>query len=186
MIPVEINKLDTSRVLGLDVSTKSIAFSVMDDGVLDSYGKLYIVGDDIWEKAADANRKTYSLLQLNKPTHVAIESAVYVNNKSVIIKLSYIYGSIGGVVGAKGYSMTDVTPLAWGKFIDNPVNDKARRDALAKEYPDKSKSWLKNEARRRRKQYTMDWIKENLGADVEDDDVADAIAVAWYSWSNDG
>jgi len=177
---------DVSRVLGLDVSTKSIAFAVIEDGKLKRYGKLYIEGDGIWQRAADANRKTYTLLKMIKPTHASIEGAVYVNNRSVVIKLSYIYGAIAGVVGATGHSMTEVTPIAWMSFIGSPKNTKDRKESLKREFPGKSKSWLSGESRRRRKQFTIDWVKQQFSVDVDDDDVADAIGVAWYSWSNDG
>lgn len=186
MIGDLVDKKDVSRVLGLDVSTKSIAFAVIEDGDLKRYGKVYIEGETIWERAADANRKTYNILKLASPTHVSIEGAVYVNNRSVVIKLSYIYGAIAGVVGATGHSMAEVTPLAWMGFIGSPANTKERKAALRKEFPSKSKSWLQTEARRRRKQYTIDWAKSKFDVDIEDDDVADAVGVAWYAWSNDG
>lgn len=180
------NKIDTSTILGLDVSTKSIAFAVIQDGKLKRYGKVYIEGNTIWERAADANRKTYNILKLTQPTHVSLEGAVYVNNRSVVIKLSYIYGAIAGVVGATGRTMTEVTPITWMSYIGSPSNTKQRRQALKREFPDKSKSWLQSESRRRRKQYTIDWAKSKFGVEIDDDDVADAVGVAWYSWENDG
>lgn len=179
------SNIDTSRVLGLDVSTKSIAFAVIENGNLKRYGKVYIEGDGIWERAADANRKTYSILKLTKPTHVSIEGAVYVNNRSVVIKLSYIYGAIAGVVGATGHTMSEVSPIAWMSFIGSPANTKQKKDALKSEYPEKSKSWLQTESRRRRKQYTIDWAKSQFSVDIDDDDAADAVGVAWYAWNND-
>lgn len=182
-------KIETSkpdRVLGLDLSTKSIAFGVIDKGELDACGKVDIVGEGLWEKCADASRKIDAILKLTDPEFVCIESAVYVNNRSVIIKLSHIYGSVGGAIGRKGYRVTDVSPLAWGAHIDNPVNNKARRAALKKEFPGRSASWLKAEARRRRKQFTLDWAQEKFKVDPGDDDVGDAIAVAWYAWENNG
>lgn len=181
-----IDKPGMGRVLGLDLSTKSIAFAIIDDGELDAFGKVDILGQDVWEKAADAATKIDAVLKLAKPNYVCIEAAVFVNNRSVIIKLSHIYGAIGGAIGRKGYYVTDVSPLSWGAYIGNPVNSKARKASLKKENPGKSASWLKAEARRRRKQYTLDWVKDTFDVDVDDDDVGDAIAVAWYAWDNNG
>lgn len=186
MIGDLVDKKNIDSVLGLDVSTKSIAFAVIEAGELKRYGKVYIEGDTIWERAADANRKTYSVLKLASPTHVSIEGAVYVNNRSVVIKLSYIYGAIAGVVGATGHSMAEVSPITWMSFIGSPANTKERKAALRREFPNKSKSWLQTESRRRRKQYTIDWVKSKFGVTIDDDDVADAVGVAWYAWSNDG
>ena len=183
MLP--ITRSDTTRTLGLDLSTKSMAFAVIESGSVDVYGKLYIEGNTIWERAACANRNAYYMLKMTRPTHVSIESAVFVNNRSVVIKMAYVYGSVAGVVGAKGYSMSEVSPLSWGAYIGNPVNNKAQKMMLKKEFPGKTDSWLKGEARRRRKKFTMDWVESQFGVVVNDDDVADAIAVAFYASENE-
>jgi Holliday junction resolvasome RuvABC endonuclease subunit len=182
MLPT--TKYDTSRTLGLDLSTKSMAFAVLEDDTLSAYGKLYIEGNTIWDRAAIANRNTYALLKITKPSHVAVESAVFVNNRSVVIKLAYVYGSVAGVIGAKGYTMTEVSPLTWGAYIGNPVNNKTQKALLKREFPGKTESWLKSEARRRRKQFTMDWVYSEYGIRLEDDDIADAVAVAFYALEN--
>ena len=50
-------KTKANRVLGIDASTNSIAFCLMEDDVPLKWGKINLVGEDIYEKIHDAKTK---------------------------------------------------------------------------------------------------------------------------------
>lgn len=172
-----------SSVMGVDCSSKKIAFAVLEDDFLKRYGAINLKGDDALIRTGDAARKMYAYFKLFKPQFVAIEGAVYVNNRKTVIKLANVAGAVLGaasIAGARG--VAEVAPITWQSYIGNPLLTKAEKAAIKKETPDMSKSWYRKQNREFRKQRTMDIINERYGVTVEDDDVGDAIGVAIYAW----
>lgn len=177
---------DVERVLGVDGSSKALAFCLMvrdgEEWVPEQWGKMDIVGNDVFERCGDVNSKLYGLMKLLDPDHVTVESVIYVNNRAVVIQLAKIVGAMLGVVVATGRSADEVPPVTWMNYIGNQTRDSAEtKKALAKEFPKKTKSWYKNELRKRRKQRTLDWVENTYGIVVTDDDVGDAIGIAYYA-----
>jgi Holliday junction resolvasome RuvABC endonuclease subunit len=174
------------RVLGVDGSTHSLAFCLME---LDDkgwrvveWGKLDIDGTNVYERCGDVNRKLYGLMKLLHPDHVTFESVIFVNNRAVVIQLAKIIGAAIGVVQATGRTVAEVPPVTWMNYIGNPTRDsKETKLELRKEIPGKSASWYKQELRKRRKQRTLDWVEQTYGIDIDDDDVGDAFGVAYYT-----
>jgi Holliday junction resolvasome RuvABC endonuclease subunit len=169
--------------MGMDVSTNSIAFCHYDGTSVD-YGKLDLTGGNIFERIGDANRKAKVLVDNFPAEFVAIEQAVYINNRMVVIKLAMVYGSVIGVFAAHDVPIVDVSPMSWQNFIGNKNYTPVQKSKLIRDEPGRSVTWIKNEIRKRRKQYTMDWCNSTLGVLVDDADVADSCGIAFTAFHN--
>lgn len=179
----DLTEPPASVVMGVDMSTQAIAFSIFRDGDLEHYGKLYLRGDNIFDKYGDANKKMYHVLKLYEPEVVLIEAAVFVNNRQVVKKLSGIIGAIGGVAAALGARVDEIAPVSWQTHIGNPLLKKDDKEKIKKANPKAKAAKLKTIGREQRKQKTMELIEEHYDVVVKDDDVADAIGVGWYAAS---
>ncbi len=62
MTLADLVKTKANRVLGIDASTNSIAFCLMENDKPLKWGKINFVGQDIYEKIHDAKIKTSSML----------------------------------------------------------------------------------------------------------------------------
>lgn len=176
----ELTPDSASVIMGIDTSTNALAFSVFNDGDLKHYGKIYLAGENIFDRCGDANKKMYHMLKLYEPELVLIEAAVFVNNRQVVKKLASIIGAVGGVSSALGARVDEVAPVSWQSHIGNGFLTKDEKKALKKENPGANGNKLKKIGREFRKQRTMDIILEKYGVTIEDDDVGDAIGVGWY------
>lgn len=175
---------EAGTVMGIDASTTSVAFAVIRDGRLDTTGKLNLTGD-LYDKIAQAAEYIGAMLDVMKPDFVCIESAVFVSNKSVVVKLAYVYGAILAESHRRGIPVADVSPTTWMSFIGNGPTTKQEKADIKRDLDGKpTASRIKGEARKRRKQKTMDWASQRFGAHIEDHDVGDAVGVAWYAHEN--
>ena len=90
----ELVKSKAHRVLGIDASTNSIAFCLMEDDVPIKWGKIDLSGSDIYEKIYDAKVRMRVMLDELKSDYIAVEGAVLVRSPDAVIKLSYVYGVV--------------------------------------------------------------------------------------------
>ena len=86
----DLVKTKANRVLGIDASTNSIAFCLMQNNVPLKWGKVDLVGADIYEKIYDAKVKMHSMLEELKSDYIAVEGAILVRSPDAVIKLSYV------------------------------------------------------------------------------------------------
>lgn len=170
--------------MGIDSNTKSIAFSIFDGKELIHYGKIDITGQDIYEKIRDAGIKSRALCKHYKVGYIAIESSVFVKSAQVAIKMAYITGAILAGLTSSGADSIAIPPRTWQQFIGNVTFTKDMKEAVVLENPDKSSNWISNEIRKRRKQYTIDFFNNKFNISCSDDDVSDAIGVAYYVVNN--
>ena len=171
-------------VVGVDMSSTSLAFSIFDNKKLIQWGKIYIDGDNNFLKCGDIIKKFSGLCNLVKPGLVVFESSAYVNNNAVMKQLSMIFGAAAGVAANMGAEVQDVPPTTWQSYIGNPANSKKQKELYAKENPEMSASKIKVELRKARKQKNIDFVKENYSVTILDDDVADAVCVGHYAVGN--
>ena len=73
-----------------------------------------------------------------------------------------------------------VAPISWQSGIGNPNLKKAEKDAIAKEFPGKSKTWYQNKGRLMRKERTLDIARAHFRIDSDSDNVGDAVGLALY------
>jgi len=86
----DLVKTKANRVLGIDASTNSVAFCLMENDKPLKWGKINFVGQDIYEKIHDAKIKTSSMLEELKSDYIAVEGAILVRSPDAVIKLSYV------------------------------------------------------------------------------------------------
>jgi hypothetical protein len=98
--------------------------------------------------------------------------------------LSMVLGACVAAAINCGCSIKEVPPVTWQAFIGNKVFSKDEKARLAKDNPEASDSKLKALMRDERKLRTIAFVKEEFGQVVDDNDVADAIGVGYYSVKN--
>ena len=177
----ELVKTKAHRVLGIDASTNSVAFCLMENNVPIKWGKIEFTGSDIYEKIYDAKVKMHAMLDQLKSDYIVVEGAVLVRSPDAVIKLSYVYGVVIAELMASGARVITISPTAWQAHIGNKNPTKAEKEALKIANPGYADSWYKNKMRNIRKQRTVDWTKNKFGIDLDDFDVADAFGIAYYS-----
>lgn len=177
-------KPKANKVLGIDASTSSIAFCLFENGKPVKYGKFPLEGMDIYEKVADAGKKTKIVSSFLSPDYVAIESAIMVRSADAGLKIAMIVGAALSVLLKPNVKTISIVPVQWQSFIGNKNPTKADKLALQNEFPGKSETWYKGEMRNRRKQKTMDYFNNNFGTDITDNDVGDACGIAYYAYKN--
>jgi hypothetical protein len=169
------------KVMGVDISSTSLAFSCIDGGRLKSWGKIFIVGENNFDRCADVISKSGALFRSISPELVLFESSAYVNNNAVMKQLSMIFGAAAGAARLSGAKVLDVPPVTWQSYIGNPPNSKKVREQFAQNNPDLTDSQLKVKLRGERKQRNIDFVGKTYDVELVDDDVADAVCIGYYA-----
>ena len=68
----ELIKTKANRVLGIDASTNSVAFCLMEGDKPLKWGKIELTGSDIYEKIYDAKRKMAVMLDELKSDYIVV------------------------------------------------------------------------------------------------------------------
>jgi Holliday junction resolvasome RuvABC endonuclease subunit len=177
----ELIKTKANRVLGIDASTNSVAFCLMENDKPLKWGKIDFVGADIYEKIYDAKVKMHVMLDELKSDYIAVEGAVLVRSPDAVIKLSYVYGVVIAELMSTGASVITISPTSWQAYIGNKNPTKEEKAAIRLKSPGYADSWYKNQLRNMRKQRTVDYFNSKYGLSLNDFDVADAFGIAHYA-----
>ena len=177
----DLVKTKANRVLGIDASTNSVAFCLMENDKPLKWGKINFVGQDIYEKIHDAKIKTAVMLDELKSDYIAVEGAILVRSPDAVIKLSYVYGVVIAELMSTGASVITISPSSWQAYIGNKNPTKEEKAAIRLANPGYADSWYKNQLRNMRKQRTADYFNKKHGLKIEDFDVADAFGIAYYA-----
>ena len=177
----ELVKTKAYRVLGIDASTNSVAFCLMENDKPLKWGKIELSGADIYEKMHDAKVKVHSMLEELKSDYIVVEGAILVRSPDAVIKLSYVYGVVIAELMSTGAKVITISPTSWQAHIGNKNPTKFEKDKLKFENPGYADSWYKNKMRNIRKQRTADYFNSKYGLTLTDFDVADAFGIAHYS-----
>jgi len=186
MIYDVIKPPDATRVMGVDCSTNSFAFSIFDNGELVQFGEIEFYGNTVFERLADGQNKVRGLKDKLKVDYVAIESAVFVQNKKTVVLLAYAFGAIIAAMIDSGARVVEVAPMTWQNYIGNKTLTKAEKSAIMEASPGKSKSWYSTAYRNFRKARTAKWVSDRFGYDIDNDNVTDAIALGWVAATKEG
>lgn len=175
----DVKKIEGETVMGLDISTQSIAFAIFKKQKPLRCGEIFLNGGDEYERAQDARMKVTALTQCGilKADYIAIERAVFVNNMAVALKLATVFGAVVGSLDGKVYGFT---PLEWQSGIGNPSFKKADKEAFKKDNPGKSETWYKAQIREIRKQKTLTFARQHFPVTTGSDNVGDAIGLAYF------
>ena len=174
-------KTKAAKVLGIDASTNSIAFCLMENDVPLKWGKINLSGNDIYEKIYDAKIKMSVMLDELQADYIAVEGAVLVRSADAVIKLSYVYGVVIAELMSTGAKVITIAPTSWQAYIGNNNPTKQEKAEIRLANPGYADSWYKNQLRNMRKQRTADYFNKKYGLSVEDFDVADAFGIAYYA-----
>ena len=177
----DLVKTKAYRVLGIDASTNSIAFCLMENNIPLKWGKIDLAGQDIYEKIYDAKNKMSVMLEELKSDYIVVEGAILVRSPDAVIKLSYVYGVVIAELMSTGAKVITISPSAWQAYIGNKNPTKDEKAAVRLANPGYADSWYKNKLRNMRKQRTVDYFNNKYGLSLDDFDVADAFGIAHYS-----
>lgn len=172
------------KVLGIDWSSKSCAYALIEDGVLIQHGEVFFKGINIFDSLTNA-RKTlteeFSLALDDSIDFIGIEKPVKVVSLSTALTLSHYFGVIASFIGETEAQKTIVAPLAWQSFIGNPNISGERKTEWMVQHPEyKTKSQISNGIRQYRKNKTIQWVKDNYNIEVGNDNLSDAIGIAHF------
>ena len=177
----ELVKTKAHRVLGIDASTNSIAFCLMENDIPLKWGKVELSGSDIYEKIHDAKIKMHAMLEELKSDYIVVEGAVLVRSPDAVIKLSYVYGVVIAELMSTGAKVITISPSSWQAFIGNKNPTKDEKSEIRLKNPGYAESWYKNQLRNMRKQRTVDYFNSKYNLEINDFDVADSFGIAHYA-----
>jgi Holliday junction resolvasome RuvABC endonuclease subunit len=176
----DLVKTKAHRVLGIDASTGSIAFCLMENNVPVKWGKIELSGNDIYEKIHNAKVKMHAMLNELKSDYIVVEGAILVRSPDAVIKLSYVYGVVIAELMSTGAKVITISPSSWQAYIGNKNPTKDEKSAIRLANPGYADSWYKNQLRNMRKQRTVDYFNNKYSLNVNDFDVADSFGIAYY------
>lgn len=179
-----MTRVKAKRVCGLDASTKSLAFAVMEGENPIQCGEIHFKGSTPFERLKDARKKVRALVRagtFDGVEFIAIESAIMVRNVQVAIDLAYVYGVIIGELSEVCKELHKVAPISWQSGIGNPNLKAAEKLVIQAEFPGKSKTWYQNKGREIRKARTLAIAREYFKIEDGSDNVGDAVGIALHS-----
>lgn len=178
----QLTKVRANRVCGIDASTNSLAFAVLDGELPVLCGEVKFNGATVFERLKDAKIKTRALVNAGILTgdYVAIESAIMVRNIQTAIDLGYVYGAIIGELMELNPKVEKVAPISWQTGIGNPNLKKPEKEQIRIDFPDKSDSWYQNKGRLIRKQRTLDIARDFFVIPSNSDNIGDAVGLALF------
>ncbi len=176
----KLTKQKAHKVLGIDASTNSIAFCLMQDDKAVKWGEIKFEGADVYERILDAKRKIKSFKDQLDTDFVVIEAAISVKSVATGIKMAYVFGAIMGELLSDNIKVVEVHPITWQSYIGNKNFTKLEKQAVKDEFPGKSENWYKGKIREIRKAKTISFVR-SMGIETESDNVADSAGIAWYA-----
>lgn len=178
----KLKKKEFGRVLGVDASTNSFAFCVIEKDKIIKYGEVFFDGADIYQRILDAKNKLNALKRqglFDDINFMAIEAAVSVKSVHTGIKMAYVFGAIMGEILSKNIKVVEVHPLTWQSYIGNSNFTKAQKQEVKNQFPGKTENWYKAKIREIRKGKTNEFARSK-GVRTSSDNVSDAMGIGWY------
>ena len=183
-----INKKSAIRVIGIDPSTNSLGFAVVDrnsDGkvFLNVKGKINFKGDpqsvkfrkiSSWIESLDLYTGAFD-------TQCVIEQTIFIQNPQTSRLMAYITGYTWGRMIQAGIPVSDIGPMTWKSWLGYKKVTKKQKDQWADE--GLSPKDVKKKANFERKHRTR-IILEEKGIEEEDDDIMDSIGIALWGVNN--
>jgi Holliday junction resolvasome RuvABC endonuclease subunit len=179
-----MTRVKASRVCGLDCSTKSLAFAIMEGEAPIQCGEITFNGSTPFERLKDARKKVRALVNagtFDGVEFIAIESAIMVHNVQVAIDLAYVFGAIISELSEVCNELHKVAPISWQTGIGNGNLKAAEKAAIVEEFPGKSKTWYQNKGREIRKARTLAIARDYFKIEDGSDNVGDAVGIALFS-----
>lgn len=172
----------------VDASTNSLAFAYFENEKLIKYGKIKYFGADIYEKIVDTAQKTEGFFrQFENLEYMVIEQVIYLNSPKTAANLAMSHGALVAAASLTGVKhIASVSPMQWQNWAGNKRLTAEEKQKIRNATPNKSESWYKSQERLVRKQRTIKFVNDRYGLKIDDDDVADAIAIGTWTLDNWG
>lgn len=182
------NMIKPSSFCAIDASTNSMAFAYYKDDKLVKFGKVKYFGADIYEKIVDTAHKTRMFFeQFENVEHIIIEQPIFLNSPKTAANLSMSHGALVASAALTGVNhIASVSPMVWQNWSGNKRLTTAEKQKIRDANPGKTNSWYKSAERQFRKQRTIKFVNDRFDIHVDDDDVADAIAIGAWAIDNWG
>lgn len=170
----------------IDASTNSLAFSYFEDDSLVKYGKIKYFGNDIYEKIVDMSMKTKVFFdQFPSLEYMVIEQVIYLNSPKTAANLAMSHGALVSAAAISGMSnIASVSPMQWQNWAGNKRLTQEEKDSIRSRTPGKTESWYKSQERLFRKQRTIKFVNDKFNTSIDDDDIADAVAIGAWTLEN--
>lgn len=180
------NLIKPQSFCSIDASTNSLAFAYFYEDELKKYGKIKYYGSDIYEKIVDTSHKTKTFFhQFENLDHIIIEQVIYLNSPKTASNLAMSHGALVASASLTGIDhIASVSPMQWQNWAGNKRLTVEEKQKIRSANPNKSESWYKSQERLFRKQRTIKFVNERFALKIDDDDVADAIAIGAFSLEN--
>src|SRR6478752_1489596 len=173
-----------TRFMGIDASSKSVAFGVVEGDQLLFYGEYYFKFASCDKRLAEARRLTedFAPLLFEHTDYICFERAVMVTNREVALKLAQTFGAIKSVLIDQKARLVEAPPIAWQEKIGNPVLKGNARKVFVEKHPEwRTASQRAAGVRQYRKNVTREIVKKHYGEDIDNDNITDAIALAMFA-----
>lgn len=181
-------ELKPQTICAIDASTNSLAFAIFNtkEKTLESFGKLFFEGGNIYEKVMDSGKKVKAFLDYYGGFEsIVIEHTVFMNSPKTAADLALVQGAILGAAGQSGtQTIGRVSPITWQNFIGNKKISKEEQSLIRLQIPGKSESYYKAHERMLRKERTINFININYDRNIDDNDVADACGIGHWAINN--
>ena len=173
-------------ICAIDASTNSLAFALFVGNELESIGKIYFDGNNIYEKVMDAGKKVKAFFDIYGGFEaIVIEHTVFMNSPKTAADLALVQGAILGSAGQSGTKIIGrVSPITWQIFMGNGKISKEEQLLIRSQNPGKSDSYYKAHERMLRKERTIKFININYDRTITDNDVADACGIGHWAVKN--
>lgn len=173
-----------TRYMGIDASTKSIAWGLIDNDQLLRYGEFFFTSSDFDFRLYQARTIMESDLMLeefNRADYIVFEKAIIGPNREVALKMAQMFGVLKSVLKESTAKLVEAPPMTWQEKIGNPVlRGRARADFL-KNHPEwRTRSQMNTGIRNHRKKLTQDIVFEQFGEEIESDNITDGIGLAIF------
>ena len=176
------------KICAIDASTNSLAFALFSGDDLESVGKIYFEGNNVYEKVMDAGKKVKAFFDIYGGFEaIVIEHTVFMNSPKTAADLALVQGAILGSAGQTGTKVIGkVSPITWQNYIGNKKISKDEQLLIRAEMPGKSESYYKAYERMLRKERTIKFINTIYDRTITDNDVADACGIGHWALKNWG
>jgi hypothetical protein len=173
-------------ICAIDASTNSLAFALFVGNELESIGKIFFEGNNIYEKVMDAGKKVKAFFDIyGRFEAIVIEHTVFMNSPKTAADLALVQGAILGSAGQSGTKIIGrVSPITWQIFMGNGKISKDEQLLIRSQNPGKSDSYYKAHERMLRKERTIKFININYDRTITDNDVADACGIGHWAVKN--
>lgn len=178
-----LNKKKASKIIGIDCSTKSLAYAIFEDDKPIECGEVFFDGSNFYDRLNSAREKTEELVITGTlvADYVAIEKAVYVSSQDVAIQLAYFFGAVLSVLTKYTPEVINVAPITWQTAIGVPNLKTPEKNLIKTQNPNKSDSWYKAQGRKIRKDRILKIAEKNFAIPSQSDNIGDACGLALYA-----